>query len=193
VRLRLLAALLGTGVGAGAHTTPPALAQSESPPLPRCTEASATLITRLDSATSFAGDAFTFRIVERVAPGGGYPEIPVGTRGFGIVSFADHARGSGQPGRLVVEPRSLRLADGTRIPVIADPEVAEGFVQGETRNLNGALQFVPGLGIAVSGYNALHRGREVSIDKGTPFRILIGDELALGECFVPSPSAPNVR
>ncbi len=176
-----------------ACATSPARAQNESPPLPRCTEASASLITKLDSASSFAGDAFTFKIVERVAPGGGYPEIPVGTRGFGIVSFADHARGSGQPGRLVVEPRSLRLADGTRVPVIADPQVAEGFVQGETRNLNGALQFVPGIGIAVSGYNVLHRGREVSIDKGAPFRVLVGDELALGECFVPAPSAPNVR
>ncbi|MDQ2858951.1 MAG: hypothetical protein M3R53_09925, partial [Candidatus Eremiobacteraeota bacterium] len=63
----------------------PARAQSESPPLPRCTEASASLITKLDSASSFAGDAFTFKIVERVAPGAGYPEIPAGTRGFGIV------------------------------------------------------------------------------------------------------------
>ncbi len=66
-------------------------------------------------------------------------------------------------------------------------------MQGETRNLNGALQFVPGIGIAVSGYNVLHRGREVSIDKGAPFRVLVGDELAFGECFVPAPSAPNVR
>jgi hypothetical protein len=187
--LRLWTALLAAVACAGTS----AHGQTELPQLPRCTEAGASLITQLDSATSVAGDAFTFKIIERVAPSGAYPEITAGTRGFGIVSFADHAHGSGRPGRLAVEPRFLKLADGTRVPVIADPQLAEGFVEGETRNVNGALEFVPGLNVAVSGYNALHRGREVKIERGAPFRLLIGDELATGECFVPPPSAPNVR
>ena len=79
------------------------------------------------------------------------------------------------------------------MPVIADPQLSESFVQGQTRNLSGAFAFVPGFGLAVGGYNALHRGREVVIAIGTPFRIVLGDALAMGECFVPPPSAPDVR
>ena len=161
--------------------------------LPRCLEGDAAIITRLDSAVDVAGGSFTFKITARIAASGERPEIPVGTRGFGVIAYADHARGSGSPGRLVVEPRFVRLSDGTHIPALADPQLGESFVAGETRNVNGALAFVPGFGLAVGGYNALHRGREIVIERGTPFRIVIGDELALGECFVPPPSAPDVR
>ena len=109
------------------------------------------------------------------------------------MAYADHAHGRGQPGRLVVEPRFLQLAGGKRIPAMADPQLAEGIVEGQTRNLHGALALVPGVGLAVLGYNALHRGSEVRLEPGTPFRVVIGDELALGECFVPPPSTLNVR
>ena len=92
-----------------------------------------------------------------------------------------------------MEPRYLKLVDGTHVPVMADPQLAEGFVQGETRNLSGALAFVPGIGLAVGGYNAIHRGREVSIAKGTPFRVVLGDDLATADCIVPPPSMPDIR
>jgi len=165
----------------------------DAPPLPRCPEADAALITKLDSALNSAGDAFTFKIVERIPAQGKLPEIPANTRGYGVVAFADHAHGAGQPGRLVVEPRYLQLVDGTHVPVMADPQLSEAFVQGQTRNISGALAFVPGIGLAVGGYNVLHRGREVSIGKGTPFRVVLGDDLATAECFVPPPSAPDLR
>lgn len=161
--------------------------------LPRCIEADAAIVTRLDSAQNVAGDSFTFRLTNRIPPRGALPEVPVGTRGFGVIAYAEHARGSGNPGRIVVEPRFLRLADGSHVPVMADPQLGEGFMQGQSRNVNGALAFVPGFGLAVGGYNALHRGREIVIARGTPFRVVIGDDLALGECFVPPPSAPDVR
>ena len=121
------------------------------------------------------------------------PEIPAGTRGYGIVAFADHARGSGTPGRLVVEPRFLVLPGGVHVQVLADPQLADSFAQGTTRNISGALGFVPGLGLAVAGYNALHHGREVTIERGTEFQLVIGDQLATGACCVPPPDAPNVR
>ncbi len=161
--------------------------------LPRCPEADAAIVSRLDSAHSIAGEPFTFKLVAHVAAKGSLPDLPIGTRGFGIVAYTEHARGSGSPGRLVVEPRFLRLLDGTHVPVLGDPQLSQGFVQGETRNVNGALAFVPGFGFAVEGYNALHRGREIVIEKGTRFRVILGDELALGECFVPPPSALDVR
>jgi hypothetical protein len=167
--------------------------QLEGASLPRCVEAAAVMLTKLDSATTVAGDPFSFKIPGHLKATKTTPEITPGTRGYGIVSFADHAHGSGQPGRLVVEPRFLRLPDGTHVQILADPQVADNFMQGQTRNLNGALGFVPGVGLAVVGYNALHRGREVAIEKGTTFNVLVGDQLALGECYIAPPSALNVR
>lgn len=161
--------------------------------LPRCIEADAAVLTKLDSATTIAGDSFAFKITENVKATASTPAITAGTRGYGIVAFADHAHGSGMPGRIVVEPRFVVLADGTHVQVLADPQLGEEFVEGQTRNLNGALGFVPGVGLAVSGYNALHRGREVAIDRGTAFSVIVGDQLATAECFVPPPSALNVR
>ncbi len=161
--------------------------------VPRCPVADATLISTLDSATATSGDAFTFKLAESVRAEGNLPAIPAGTRGYGIVAYADHAHGAGQPGRLIVEPRYLVLADGTHVQVMADPQMADEVVEGSSRNLNGALSFVPGIGIAVTGYNALHRGKEVTLASGTPFRLVIGDALATAECFVPPPSAPDIR
>jgi hypothetical protein len=175
------------------HGASRAVTQNGDATLPRCVEAEAMILTKLDSATTNSGDSFAFKITAPVVAGNATPTLAAGTRGYGIVSFADHAHGSGQPGRLVVEPRFLRLADGTHVQVLADPQVADNFVQGATRNLNGALGFVPGLGLAVGGYNALHRGREVTIAKGTAFSLIVGDQLAAGECYVAPPSELNVR
>lgn len=187
----LVFALVLGGLCSRARAEPTPQPQPQS--LPRCLEGDAAVLSRLDSALDVPGQSFTFKVTSRIPARGTVPEIPAGTRGFGVVAYAEHAHGSGSPGRLVVEPRFVRLADGTHVPVMADPQLGEGFVQGETRNVNGALAFVPGFGLAVGGYNALHRGKEVVIDRGTPFRIVLGDALALGECFVPPPSAPDVR
>ncbi len=192
--MRVRFAVAASVVAASAFAARATYAQPQSSQtLPRCLGADAAIVSRLDSAQSVAGQPFTFKMTARVAAKGNLPEIPVGTRGFGVVAYAEHAHGSGSPGRLVVEPRFLRLADGTHVPVMADPQLSEGFVQGETRNVNGAFAFVPGFGLAVEGYNALHRGKEIVIAKGTPFRVVLGDDLALGECFVPPPSALDVR
>ncbi|MBD5635488.1 MAG: hypothetical protein IAI49_13510 [Candidatus Eremiobacteraeota bacterium] len=180
-------------LGALAFGGMPARAITDVPSLPRCPVADARLITRLDSAVNTAGDAFTFAIVEHVDAREGLPEIVPGTKGFGVVAFADHAHGAGTPGKLVVEPRFIKLADGTHLPVMADPQLGENFAEGSTRNVPGALELVPGIGLAVTGYNALHRGKEVVLPKGMPFRVVLGDELASATCFVPPPDALNVR
>ena len=173
-----------------------ALVTSPVPPpstLPRCLEADVRMIARLDSARSIAGDSFAFKITKQIAAHGDVPEIPLGTRGYGIVSFADHAHGAGTPGRLVIEPRFLELSGGAHVPVMADPQLTESFVTGATKNVNGAFGFVPGFGLAIGGYNALHRGKEIVIEKGTTFRVVLGDDLAAGTCFVPPPDAPDLR
>jgi hypothetical protein len=161
--------------------------------LPRCAVADAELVTRLDSAVNTAGDAFTFHTVTAVDAHGAIPAIPAETKGFGVVAFADHAHGSGAPGKLVVEPRYLLMADGSHYPVMADPQLAENFAEGSTRNVPGALELVPGIGLAVTGYNALHRGKEVVLAPGLSFRIVLGDDLASSACFIPAPESPNVR
>ena len=171
----------------------PAHAITDVPPLPRCAVADAQLVTRLDSAVNTAGDAFTFTIAEDAPARGPIPAIPAGTKGFGVVAFADHAHGAGAPGKLVVEPRFLALPDGSHVQVMADPQLAENFAEGSTRNVPGALELVPGIGLAVTGYNALHRGKEVVLEKGMPFRVVLGDELASAACFIPPPDALNVR
>jgi hypothetical protein len=161
--------------------------------LPRCPEVEISLITRLSSETTLGGGSFSFKTMARVPESATLPEIPAGTRGFGVVAFADHAHGSGTPGRIVVEPRYLALPDGTHVQVIGDPSEAESFVAGKTKNLNGALGYVPGLGIAVNGYNALHHGNEVTIEAGTRFHVVLGDALATGDCYLTPDSEPNVH
>ncbi len=168
-------------------------AMTDVPALPRCEVADAELVTRLDSAVNTAGDAFTFRIAEPVEARGSRPAISAGTKGYGVVAFADHAHGAGTPGKLVVEPRFVILADGSHYPVMADPQLGENFAEGSTRNVPGALELVPGIGLAVTGYNALHRGKEVVLAHGLPFRVVLGDDLAAAACFVPPPDALNVR
>jgi hypothetical protein len=187
---RPAAALLLASFVALPQATP---AEIQIPTVPRCIDVDAVMLSKVDSAVAVAGDSFSFKVTERVNSTKANPEIPAGTRGYGVVSFADHAHGSGTPGRLALEPRFLRLDDGTRVQVLADPQLAESFAQGTTGNVSGAFAFVPGLGLAVAGYNTLHHGREVVIGKGTSFTILIGDGLATAECFIPPPDAPNIR
>ncbi len=161
--------------------------------LPRCPETDIATITRMSSATDVGGGSFAFKTVRAIAASGALPEIPAGTRGVGVIAFADHAHGSGQPGQIVIQPRFLELPDGTHVQVIGDPREAESFVAGKSKNLNGALAYIPGFGLAVNGYNALHHGEEVTIERGTQFRIVVGDALATGDCFLTPPDQPNVH
>jgi len=186
---RSLGAYFAAAVCVATASAQPLWAQT----VPRCLETDVKIVSKVESAYATAGDPFTFKVAQRVVGKGTIPNVPLGTRGYGVVSFADHAHGSGSPGRLVIEPRFLVLANGTHVPVISNPQLSESFVAGATRNVNGALGFVPGVGLAIGGYNALHRGKEVVIEPGTPFRIVLGDDLPLGQCFVPPPSAPDVR
>ena len=159
------------------------------PPKPRCIAADTVITSKLDSRRTVAGDHFLFKVVGVVPASRDLPEIVNGTRGYGVVTFAQHAGSNGQPGRLVLEARFLELADGQRVSAIRDPRLDDGIAQGATRNAPGALGFVPVVGWAVvGGYNALHRGREIDIPPGTPMRVILGDDLALGRCADPPAS-----
>lgn len=152
--------------------------------LPRCVQAQAALITRLDSSFSEAGDSFTFRTIEEIAGTASTPPIPIDTIGYGVIALAQHAGPSGVGGVLVLEPRFLK-SDGTRVPVMADPSATKHVARGASRNVPDPIEFVPFVGWAASGYNAFHHGRDVTLKPGMRFRVIVGDDLAASRCYVP--------
>ena len=165
----------------------PARAVSEHP-LPRCVTVDTELASTLDTRKTRAGDGFLFRTLADVPANGDIPPIPKGTLGYGIIALAEHAGASGKPGRLTWEPRFLQLDDGRHLPAMADPNLADGFATGETGNAPDAVGIFPFVGIAVGGYNALHRGHELHVGKGTPLRVVLGDGLVEGTCTDPPAS-----
>ena len=155
--------------------------------LPRCVVADAELVSKLDSRHVLPGDAFTFKIVARVPATDTLPEIPAGSKGYGVIAFAQHAGPNGQAGRIVFEPRFVRLAGDVHVPAMADPNLADQFVAGASRDAPD-IGIIPVVGIAVGAYNVLHRGKEVEVPAGTPLRVVLGDDLALKRCTDPPAS-----
>ena len=155
--------------------------------LPPCIVADAELSSNLDSRHVLPGDSFTFRIIATVAASKALPEIPAGTKGFGVIAFAEHAGANGQAGRIVLEPRFLRLAGDVHVPAMADPHLQDELIEGASRNAPD-IGVVPVLGIAVGAYNALHRGKEIVVPAGAPLRVVLGDDLALKRCTDPPAS-----
>jgi hypothetical protein len=173
-------------LAARVHATPTP-APTVNPALERCIEADALLDVKLSTANNVAGDAFRFTTAGRIPKIGLQPEIPAGTRGYGIISFSHHAGAGGQSGMLILEPRYVVLRDGRRVQVMADPAGPDLVRNGKSKNAPGILQQMPLIGLAAGGYNALHRGKEVVIDKGTLLRIIVGDGLADASCYVVLP------
>jgi len=71
---------------------------------------------------------------------------------------------------------------------LSDPAAPSASQTVDTDDVPGPLEFLPGIGLAFGGYNALHRGKEVVLPQGTPLRIIIGDGLATASCYVFSPT-----
>ncbi len=154
-------------------------------PLPLCVTTEAKLTMTLDSRRNNAGDPFTFKTVGRVVGSGHIPDVRAGTPGYGVVTFAMHAHMGGGAGFFVLEPRFLTLHGGRHVPAMADPRLDDQVASGASHNAPDALGFVPVLGWAIGGYNALHRGKEVTIPAGTALRLVLGDDLALKRCSDP--------
>jgi len=164
-----------------------ALLESPSPAPsgpPHCVEATAKLDVELSTTANVAGDAFRFTLVKGVEPNGAHPALPSGTKGYGLIAYATHAGAGGKAGMLVLEPRYVVLSGGRHIPVMANPVSDERIVSGKTKNAPGGAEIIPGVGLMVGGYNALHRGKDVVLPKGTPLLLLVGDDLATSDCFV---------
>jgi hypothetical protein len=155
--------------------------------LPACIVADAELVTPLDTRRVLSGDSFVFRTLSAVVATSRVPAIPAGTKGYGVIAFAQHAGARGQPGRIVFEPRFLRLPGDVHVPAMADPHLTDEIAEGSSRNAPD-IGIVPLVSVFVGAYNELHRGREIVVPAGTPLRVIIGDDLALKRCSDPPAS-----
>ena len=154
------------------------------PSVPVCLETEVRLDTALDSASAKPGDPFVFTVTDRIPAHDGTPAIPAGSRGYGIVALVSHAASQGQGGYIELEPRYIELKGGGHVEVMADPQ-APLIVTGSGRSAPWALEWIPVAGLAFSGYNSFHHGKEARVGAGSLLTIVIGDALARSACYVP--------
>jgi hypothetical protein len=161
-----------------------ALAVEAPPAPPPCETIGVVLVDSVDSARAKAGDAFRFRTAADTPATANHPAVPAGTVGYGLVMGAHHSQRGGRPGHLIVDARFLVLADGTRIPATLIPRSRfdAPVMDGAPADAPGYIGFIPFASVMTGAYNTLHYGREVVFASGTPFKVLIGDELAFGKC-----------
>jgi hypothetical protein len=161
----------------------------EAPPvaLSRCVEADARLDVEVSTVKNVAGDAFWFTTIGDIAATKKYPAVPKGSRGYGVIAYATHAGAGGKSGTIILEPRFVALDDGRRVPIMSNPAGDQRVQSGKSKNAPSVPGFVPGIGLMFGGYNAFHRGKEVVLPKGTPLLLLVGDDLASGNCYITLP------
>lgn len=155
----------------------------ELPGLDRCTVVAVTMLETVSSAKAKPGDFFRLQTVDAVTIGSRIV-IPAHTRGYGVVSIASPAGRAGRPGSLVLEPRFLTLANGSRLGVVLDHDTADLQKSGTTGNMPGYLGAIPipGMGIAIGAFNYLHHGRDIEVPKGTFFAVFPSDDPAVQKC-----------
>lgn len=151
--------------------------------MPPCDVAPVELLTQVDSAYSPVGEPFTFRVTASVPASSSVPAIASGTLGYGVVALSKHAARKGSPGMILIEARFVRQPDGTVVPATIERET---LTLGATRDAPSVLGLIPHAGIALGAYDFLHHGKDATIPKGTSFMVVLGDELALGACVLPS-------
>jgi len=156
--------------------------------LKRCVEADVRLDVKLSTAVNVAGDGFRFKTTGYIPRFGSQPAITGGTPGYGVIAYSSHAGAGGQAGMMILEPRYIVLPDGRHIQVMADPSGPNRIRSGKNKNAPGILEQLPLIGMAAGGYNALHRGKEVVLDKETLLPVLVGDGLADSACYVVLPT-----
>jgi hypothetical protein len=150
--------------------------------LPPCTQVIIETTKPVDSKTTKAGDFFQFKSVGAVTFQGRII-IPSGTPGFGIVTLAI-AAGRGHGGALGLEPLYFKFSNGDEIHVVRDRRpnalAAQGF-SGQLPGYVGAVP-VPGVGLVIGAYNALHKGKDVTIAPGALASVFASDSPETAKC-----------
>ncbi len=169
----------------GAQTPAPAPPQGDA--RPPCRYALVAVQDNVDSARAKAGDVWTFVLVDSVTTSDG-TTVPRGTLGYGIVANAAHAGSGGRGGYLALETRFFVLDDGRHVQAIIDRASDQASsALGASANAPGVLGWIPIVGYAVGGYDAMHHGKDATIPRGTRVGVFIGDDAALGTCRPPKP------
>jgi len=171
-----LFALLGADVANAAEV-------SLIPGLPVCTVVAVQTIDPVASDTAKAGDYFRFETLNSVTVGSRIM-IPARTWGWGIVAIAAPAGRGGKAGTLVLETRYLELPGARKLGVVIDHNTSALQKNGASNNLPGYLGAipVPGVGVAIGAFNYFHRGKDITVPKGTMFAIFPSDDPATQAC-----------
>lgn len=152
------------------------------PPLPPCTQVIIETIKPVSSATAKAGDFFQFKSVGAVLINGKVV-IPSGTPGYGVIIAAQSA-GRGHGGSVAMWPLYFKLADGEEVHVVPDrrPNALDG--KGASMQLPSYTSAipVPGVGLVVGAYNALRKGKDVTIAPGALASVFASDSPETVKC-----------
>ncbi|MBV9277428.1 MAG: hypothetical protein JOZ97_04245 [Candidatus Eremiobacteraeota bacterium] len=156
-------------------------APHESPDL--CTIVAVETVDSINSATAHPGDFFRFKTINAVTDRT-HIIIPPHTIGWGIVVIASPAGRGGHAGSLVLEPRYLILPDGQKLGVVLDHKPSDLSQSGSSNSLPGYLGAipVPGFGAAIGAFNYFHRGKNITVPKGTLFAIFPSDDPKTARC-----------
>lgn len=151
-----------------------------------CTVVGVQTLDPVESASARPGDFFRFETLNAVTAGTKIV-IPSHTLGWGIVSIAAPAGKGGRAGTLVLEARYLELPTGQKLGVVIDHNTSLEK-SGQTNNLPGYLGAIPipGVGAAIGAFNYFHRGKDITVPKGTMFAIFPSDDPATQKCQEPA-------
>lgn len=158
--------------------------------VPVCTAVAVLTIDAVGSDTAKAGDYFRFETLNSVTAGSRIV-IPARTRGWGIVAIAATAGRGGKVGTLVLETRYLEMPGGRKLGVVIDHNTSDLQKNGASNNLPGYLGAipVPGVGVAIGAFNYFHRGKDITVPKGTMFAIFPSDDPATQACQSSTPDS----
>lgn len=152
------------------------------PALPPCTQVIIETTRPVKSATAKPGDFFEFKSVGATTYEGKIV-IPSGTPGYGVITVAV-AAGRGHGGVLSLEPLYFKLPDGEEIHVVRDRRPNALAAQGSSGQLPGYAGAVPlpGVGAVVGAFNALHKGKDVTIAPGALASVFASDSPETAKC-----------
>ncbi|MEO9169704.1 MAG: hypothetical protein ABI282_11355 [Candidatus Baltobacteraceae bacterium] len=149
----------------------------------QCTVVAVEMMDNVDSSTAHPGDFFRFQTVNAVTKRNTIA-IPARTIGYGVVAIASPAGRGGRPGTLVLEPRYLKLPNGTKLGVVLNHNTTDLERSGATENMPGYLGAipVPGVGAAIGVFNYFHNGKNIVVARGTVFTIFPSDDPMVEHC-----------
>ena len=152
------------------------------PALPPCTQVIVEMVDPVNSAKAKAGDFFRIKTTGAVTRGGKIA-LPEGMPGYGIVTLAV-AAGKGHGGALGLEPLYLYFPNGVKVHVVRDRRPNELTAQGASGGIPGYVGAVPlpGVGLAISAFNALHKGKDITIPPGTLASVFASDSPETAKC-----------